>query len=407
MLVAELREDFPILRVEVNGRPLIYFDNAATTQKPKQVIEAEREFYEKVNANVHRGIHYLSREASELYERAHETLAKFINAEAEEIIFTSNTTDAINIVAWGWALWNVKRGERIVTTELEHHSNMLPWRLVAKLTGCEVAYVSVDEEGLLRMEEAERLIDERTRLVAISGMSNVTGFIPDVERFVKLAREVGALVLLDGAQMVPHIPVDVKKLDADFLAFSGHRCGPTGTGVLYGRKEVLEEMEPAKPGGGTIEDVTLEGQSWAELPWKHEGGTPNIAGGIGLAAAAEYLMRVGMERVRDHEIALMRRALKVLPEAEDLVLYGPRDLRRRGGIVAFNVRGIDPHMVGALLDARGIAVRTGLHCAHPLHRKLGAPQGTVRASFYLYNTEEEVDTLAEELKEILKLSKKK
>ncbi|MCS7103215.1 MAG: aminotransferase class V-fold PLP-dependent enzyme, partial [Candidatus Korarchaeum sp.] len=255
MLVAELREDFPILRVEVNGRPLIYFDNAATTQKPKQVIEAEREFYEKVNANVHRGIHYLSREASELYERAHETLAKFINAEAEEIIFTSNTTDAINIVAWGWALWNVKRGERIVTTELEHHSNMLPWRLVAKLTGCEVAYVSVDEEGLLRMEEAERLIDERTRLVAISGMSNVTGFIPDVERFVKLAREVGALVLLDGAQMVPHIPVDVKKLDADFLAFSGHKMlGPTGTGVLYGRKEVLEEMEPAKPGGGTIED---------------------------------------------------------------------------------------------------------------------------------------------------------
>lgn len=405
MLARELREDFPILRAEVNGRPLIYLDNAATTQKPRQVIEAEREFYERLNANVHRGIHYLSREASELYERAHETLAKFINAEAEEVIFTSNTTDAINIVAWGWALWNLRSGEKIVTTEMEHHSNMLPWRTIAKLTGCEVAYVSVNEEGVPSMEEAERLIDERTRLVAVSGMSNVTGFIPDVESFAKLAREVGALVLVDGAQMVPHMPVDVRKLDVDFLAFSGHKMlGPTGTGVLYGRKEVLEEMEPAKPGGGTIEEVTLEGQSWAKLPWRQEGGTPNIAGGVGLAAAAEYLMGVGMERVREHEVALMRRALNVLPEVEDLILYGPTDLGRRGGIVALNVKGMDPHMVGALLDSRGIAVRTGLHCAHPLHRKLGAPQGTVRASFYLYNTEEEVDTLAEELKGIAKPS---
>ena len=405
MPVTDLREDFPILKVEVNGRPLIYLDNAATTQKPRQVIEVERDFYERLNANVHRGIHYLSREASELYERAHETLAKFINAEAEEIVFTSNTTDAINLVAWGWAVWNLREGERIVTTEMEHHSNMLPWRLVAKLRGCEVAYVSVDEHGVPRMEEAERLIDERTRLVAISGMSNVTGFIPDVERFIKLARDVGALVLIDGAQMVPHMPVDVKRLDADFLAFSGHKMlGPTGTGVLYGKREVLAEMEPAKPGGGTIEEVTLEGQDWAALPWKHEGGTPNIAGGIGLAAAAEYLMRVGMERVRAHEIALMERALKLLSEIEGLTLYGPEDVRRRGGIVALNVRGMDPHVVGALLDAKGIAVRTGLHCAHPLHRRLGAPQGTVRTSFYLYNTEEEVEVLADELSEIAKLS---
>ncbi|MEM3739804.1 MAG: SufS family cysteine desulfurase [Candidatus Korarchaeum sp.] len=405
MLTAELREDFPILKVEVNGRQLIYFDNAATTQKPRQVIEAEREFYERLNANVHRGIHYLSREASELYERAHETLARFINADADEVIFTSNTTDAINIVAWGWAVWNIRSGERIVTTEMEHHSNMLPWRLVARLTGCEVAYVGVDEEGVPRMEEAERLIDERTKLVAISGMSNVTGFIPDIEGFIKLAREVGALVLVDGAQMVPHMPVDVKKLDVDFLAFSGHKMlGPTGTGVLYGKREVLAGMEPAKPGGGTIEDVTLDGQSWAELPWRQEGGTPNIAGGIGLAAAAEYLMRVGMERVRAHEVNLTERALKLLSEVEGLILYGPRDARRRGGIVAFNVKGIDPHMVGALLDARGIAVRTGLHCAHPLHRRMGAPQGTVRASFYLYNTEEEVEVLADELRGISRLS---
>ncbi|RDD53556.1 MAG: cysteine desulfurase [Candidatus Korarchaeota archaeon NZ13-K] len=404
-MLASLRDDFPILSVEVNGRPLIYLDNAATTQKPRKVIEAEREFYERLNANVHRGIHYLSREASELYERAHETLARFINAEADEIVFTSNTTDAINMVAWGWAVWNLREGDRIVTTEMEHHSNMLPWRLVAELRGCEVAYVTVDGEGVPRMDEAERLIDERTRLVAISGMSNVTGFIPDVERFVRLAREVGALVLVDGAQMVPHMPVDVRRMDIDFLAFSGHKMlGPTGTGVLYGRREVLAEMRPARPGGGTIEDVTLEGQEWAGLPWRHEGGTPNIAGAVGLAAAADYLMRVGMERVREHELVLTRRAIELLSDLDGLILYGPGDPLRRGGIVAFNVRGMDPHMVGALLDARGIAVRTGLHCAHPLHRRLGAPQGTVRASFYLYNTEEEIETLAEELREIVNLS---
>lgn len=399
-----IRDDFPTLAVEINGRKLIYFDNAATTQKPRQVIEVEREFYERFNANVHRGIHYLSREASEMYERAHETLAKFINSDFEEVIFTHNTTDAINMVAWGWAAWNLREGDRIVTTEMEHHSNMLPWRQIAKLTGCELVYVSVNGEGVPDMKEAERLINERTKLVAISGMSNVTGFIPDVKRFVKLAREVGALVLLDGAQMVPHMPVDVRKLDIDFLAFSGHKMlGPTGTGVLYGKRDILLEMEPAKPGGGTIEEVTLEETQWAELPWKHEGGTPNIAGGIGLASAAEYLMRIGMERVREHELRLTSRAMKLLSEINGISLYGPRRVEDRGGIVAFNVSGMDPHMVGALLDAKGIAVRTGLHCAHPLHRKLGAPQGTVRASFYLYNTEEEIEVMAEELREIVKL----
>ena len=398
-MIAKIREDFPILR------EIIYFDNAATTQRPKQVIEAEREFYERFNANVHRGIHRLSREASELYERAHETLAKFINADFEEVIFTSNTTDSINIVAWGWAVWNLKEGDKIVTTEMEHHSNMLPWRLVSKLKGCEVAYVRVDEYGVPVMEDAERLIDGRTKLVAISGMSNVTGAIPNIEKFTKLAREVGALILIDGAQMVPHMPVDVRKLDCDFLAFSGHKMlGPTGTGVLYGKKDLLKEMTPARPGGGTIEDVTLEGQEWAGLPWRHEGGTPNIAGGIGLAAAADYLMEVGMDWVREHEVRLTRKALELLSDIDGIKIYGPERVEERGGIVAFNVKEMDPHMVGALLDAKGIAVRTGLHCAHPLHRKLGAPQGTVRASFYLYNTEEEIEILHEELKEIAALS---
>jgi len=399
-MIAKIREDFPILK-----HGIIYFDNAATTQRPKQVIEAEREFYERFNANVHRGIHKLSREASELYEKAHETLAKFINADLEEVIFTSNTTDSINIVAWGWAVWNLKEGDKIVTTEMEHHSNMLPWRLVSKLKGCEVSYVRVDEYGVPVMEDAERLIDGRTKLVAISGMSNVTGAIPNIEKFTKLAREVGALILIDGAQMVPHMPVDVRKLDCDFLAFSGHKMlGPTGTGVLYGKKDLLREMMPARPGGGTIEDVTLEGQDWAGLPWRHEGGTPNIAGGIGLAAAADYLMEVGMDWVREHEVRLTRKALELLSGIDGIKLYGPERVEGRGGIVAFNVKGMDPHMVGALLDAKGIAVRTGLHCAHPLHRRLGAPQGTVRASFYLYNTEEEIEILYEELKEIVSLS---
>lgn len=391
-----VRDDFPILGIEVNGYPLIYFDNAATTQRPRQVVEEIRDFYGKLNANVHRGVHYLSREASELYENAHETLARFINASYEEVIFTSSTTDAINMVAWGWAISNLKRGDRIVTTVMEHHSNMLPWRRIAELRGAEVVYADVDGEGMPLMDQLESLVNERTRIVAISGMSNVTGAIPDVERAVKAAHEVGAIAVVDGAQMVPHMPVDVRKLNADFLAFSGHKMlGPTGTGVLYGKKDLLEEMEPAKPGGGTIRDVTLEGVEWAELPWKHEGGTPNIAGGIGLARAAEYLMKLGMERVREHEIELTRKGLELLSKIDGVVLYGPRDVKRRGGILTFNVEGMDPHMVGALLDSRGIAVRTGLHCAHPLHRRLGADDGTVRASFYVYNTLDEVEKFAE------------
>lgn len=398
-----VRDDFPILKIEVNGNPLIYFDNAATTQRPRQVVEEIKYFYESFNANVHRGIHYLSREASELYENAHETLARFINASYREVVFTSNTTDAINMVAWGWAINKLGQGDRIVTTVMEHHSNMLPWRMVAKLKGAELVYADVDKEGMPLMDQLESLINERTKIVAISGMSNVTGAIPDVERAVKAAHEVGAIAVVDGAQMVPHMPVDVKKLDVDFLAFSGHKMlGPTGTGVLYGKEELLEEMDPAKPGGGTIRDVTLQGVEWARSPWKHEGGTPNIAGGIGLSKAAEYLMKLGMERVREHEMELTKRGLKLLSELDKVVLYGPRDVRRRGGILTFNVKGMDPHMVGALLDSRGIAVRTGLHCAHPLHRRLGADDGTVRASFYIYNTLDEVDRLAEVMAAIIK-----
>ncbi len=289
----ELRRDFPILE---NG--IIYFDNAATTHKPVQVIEAITNFYREYNSNVHRGIHKLSREASEMYEEAHETLARFINARgAEEIVFTHNTTDGINMVAIGWALPRLGPEDNIVTTVMEHHSNILPWKFVSELKGTELRFLDVDDEGMPLMDRVGELIDRRTRLVAISGMSNVTGAIPDVREVVKLAHDHGALVLVDGAQMVPHMPVDVRNLDVDFLAFSGHKMlGPTGTGVLYGKEEVLKEMHPPEPGGGTIRDVTLEEVVWASLPWRHEGGTPNIAGGIGLAEAAKYLMKVGMEK---------------------------------------------------------------------------------------------------------------
>ncbi len=399
-----MRADFPILTRSVSGRALIYFDNAATTQRPRQVIEAVARFYEEHNANVHRGLHTLSQEASELYEEAHEVLAKFVGASGmEEVAFLAGTTDALNAVADGWACRHLAPGDRIVTTVLEHHSNMLPWRRAAQRTGAEIVYVDVTERGLLRWDQLENAIDERTRLVAITGMSNVTGQILDVSEVAKLAHEVDAVLVVDGAQAVPHLPMDVRAMGVDFLAFSGHKMlGPTGIGVLYGRRDLLEEMDPPRVGGGMISDVTLEGAEWADLPWRLEAGTPHIAGAVGLAEAARYLMRLGMEAVREHERRLTDLTLRLLGDRlpDEVVVYGPTDVEERGGIVTFNVRGLDPHMTASLLDSFGIAVRSGLHCAHPLHRRMGAPEGTVRASFYVYNTEEEVRTFVDALSEI-------
>ncbi|HDM91835.1 MAG TPA: aminotransferase class V-fold PLP-dependent enzyme, partial [Candidatus Korarchaeota archaeon] len=301
--VGKIREDFPILRREIAGRPVIYFDNAATTQKPRQVIEAILRFYEEHNANVHRGLHTLSQEASELYEEAHEVVAKFIGASGmEEVAFTAGTTDSLNQIAEGWACRHLRPGDRIVSTVMEHHSNMLPWRLAAARVGAEIVYVDVTEDGLIKWEQLENAISYRTRVVAITGMSNVTGTIVDVAEVAKLAHEVDAVLVVDGAQAVPHMPIDVRSMRIDFLAFSGHKMlGPTGIGVLYGRKDLLEEMEPTRVGGGMISDVTLEGAEWAELPWRLEAGTPHIAGGVGLAEAVRYLQKIGMENVRDHE----------------------------------------------------------------------------------------------------------
>jgi len=403
--VEEIRKDFPILRRKIHGRNLVYFDNAATTHKPVQVIRAIVEFYTKYNANVHRGLHTLSQEASELYEEAHQVIAKFINAYSwEEVVFCHNTTDAMNIVAYGWGLKNLREGDEIILTVMDHHSSMLPWRIVAKLKNAVVKYVDITNDGYLNYEDLESKVTSKTRVIAFPIASNVLGTINDVKRIVKLAREVDAIVVADGAQSVPHIPTNVRELGVDFLGFSGHKMlGPTGTGVLWGRRERLEEMMPFKVGGDTIKDVTLDDVVWHDLPWRFEAGTPNIAGAVGLAEAAKYLMRIGMENVRQHEVELVNYTFKRFEElGDEVIIYGPKNVLDRTGVVAFNVRDLHHHTVGRALDLFGIAVRTGMHCAHPLHYRLGI-KGTVRASYYIYNTLEEIDYFVESLKKIIAL----
>ncbi|MGC9346177.1 MAG: aminotransferase class V-fold PLP-dependent enzyme, partial [Candidatus Bathyarchaeales archaeon] len=329
----KIREDFPILKREINNHPLIYFDNAATTQKPRQVIEAIKEFYEKYNANVHRGVHTLSQEASELYENAHEEVAKFINADGmEEIIFVRGTTEAINLVAYAWGLRNLKGEDEVLVTLMEHHSNIVPWELLSKINGFQVKYVDVNRDGTLNYEAFENAVSEKTRIVCMSHVSNVTGAINDVKKVAKMAHEYGALVLVDGAQSVPHLPVDVKDLDVDFFAFSGHKMlGPTGIGALYGKREILMEMEPFHGGGEMIRDVTFNSItrrcsiSWNDLPWKFEAGTPNICGGVGLMAAVKYLRSIGMENVKEHEETLTEHAMHRMQECGKVKIYGPRD----------------------------------------------------------------------------------
>jgi cysteine desulfurase/selenocysteine lyase len=407
----EIRKDFPILSRLIRGRRLIYLDNAATTQKPKQVVAAIARYYLWHNANVHRGLHTLSQEASQMYEEAHEAVARFINARSwDEVVFTYNVTEALNLVAYTWGLRNVGEGDKIVLTVMEHHSNMLPWRNLARLKGARVVYADITDGGELTYEEFERLIDERTKVVAVTLMSNVLGTITVdvVKRVAKLAHEVGAIVVADGAQYVPHAPTNVRDLGVDFLGFSGHKMlGPMGIGVLWGRREILEELEPFKSGGDTIKDVTLSDVVWHDLPWRFEAGTPNVAGAVGLKAAIEYLTRLGMDAVREHEKRLVEYTLKRFSEelGDAVEVYGPKDPEVRGGVIAFNVKGLNHHTVGMALDMFGIAVRTGMHCAHPLHYRLGL-RGTVRASYYVYNIKEEVDELVKALKTIILLKDK-
>ncbi|MBI2461451.1 MAG: cysteine desulfurase [Candidatus Rokubacteria bacterium] len=394
MPLERVRADFPILGRTVQGKPLIYLDSAATAQKPRQVLDALRAFYERSNANVHRSIHTLGEEATELLEAARDRVQRFIGAaEREEIVFTRGTTDAINLVAQTWGRRALGPGDEILLTEMEHHSNLVPWQLLAQETGATLRHIPVTDEGYLDLEVLDRLLTPRTRLVAVTHVSNVLGTINPVARLIARARRVGARVLVDGAQAVPHLPVDVRALGADFYVFSGHKMlGPTGIGVLYGRREVLEPLTPAWGGGEMIREVWLDRATWNDLPWRLEPGTPPIAGAVGLAAAIDYLEGVGLDAIRAHEVALTRLALERLGQVEELTCYGPRDAEAKGGVVAFNLAGVHPHDLAAALDLDGIAVRAGHHCAQPLMRRLGVV-GTARASFYLYNTAAEVEAL--------------
>jgi len=395
-----VRKDFPILDRKVHGdRPLVYLDSANTSQKPRQVIEALSSFYEQHNANIHRAVYELAAESTALYERAREKAAAFIGAPggAREIVFTKSCTEATNLVARAWAWSTLREGDEIVVSEMEHHSNLIPWQLAAQATGARIVAFPVTDDGHLDLEQLERVITDRTKLVCITGMSNVLGTIPPVRTVADAAHAAGALVLVDGAQRTPHVPTDVTELGADFYAFTGHKmCGPTGSGGLWGRAELLEEMPPFLGGGEMILEVWMDHATYNEIPYKFEAGTQPFAQAVGLGAAIDYLNELGMDAVRAHEIELTGYALKRLAEIEGLRIFGPSDPTERGGVVSFWMDDVHPHDLATILDTEGIAVRAGHHCAQPLMRRYDVP-ATVRASFYVYNTEDEVDALAEGL----------
>jgi len=398
--IERVRADFPALSRTVHGRPLVFLDSAASSQKPLPVLETMERVYRECYANVHRGIYAFSEEATLAYENARDRVASFINAPVrEEIVFTRNTTEAINLVAYAWGRTNIRSGDRILLTEMEHHSNLVPWQLLAQEKGAQLVYLPITDDGLLRMDLLDSLLDERVKLVAVTMMSNVLGTVNPVKEIICRAHAAGAVVLVDAAQSVPHMPVDVQDLDCDFLAFSGHKmCGPTGIGVLYGKEALLEAMPPFLGGGDMIRKVEWESATWNRLPWKFEAGTPAFVEGIGLGAAVDYLTGIGMEAIAAHERELTAYAMERLSAVPGLTIIGP-PASQRGGVVAFTFRGIHPHDVAHMLDMEGIAVRAGHHCAQPLHRRLGLT-ATVRASFYLYNTAEEVNALTQALERI-------
>jgi cysteine desulfurase/selenocysteine lyase len=397
-----IRAEFPILQTQVNGRPLVYLDSASTSQKPQAVIDAVDEFYGEYNANVHRGIYTIGERSTAAYERARATTARFINApDAHEIVFTRNATEAINLVAYSWGRKNIGRGDAIVLTEMEHHANLVTWQLLVQEKDGDLEFIPITDDGVLRLDVFEVLLRLKPKLVAFTHVSNTLGTINPVAEMVEMAHEAGALVLVDGAQAVPHVPVDVQALGADFYVFSGHKMlAPTGSGALWARRELLEAMPPFMAGGEMIREVHLRRSEWNEVPWKFEAGTPDIAAAIGLGAAAEYLMTLGMGRVREHERELLEYALEVLPrELPSLQLYGPLDAELRGGVVPFNVPGVHPHDVAQVLDRFGIAVRAGHHCTMPLHERLDLA-ATARASFNVYTTRADIDALVAGLKEV-------
>jgi cysteine desulfurase/selenocysteine lyase len=392
--VNEIRKDFPILQRETaSGARVVYLDSTATSQKPLAVIEAMNDYYRRSNANIHRGVHTLAEEATALYEEAREKIAKFINAvSARQVIYTRNTTESINLVAYSWARANLKAGDLVILTEMEHHSNLVPWHMLQAERGIELDFIPVTETGLLDLDAYKTLLDRRPKLVSFTHMSNVLGTINPAAEIIKLAHAAGAVTLVDGAQSVPHLSVDVQVLDADFYAFSAHKmCGPTGIGVLYGKTALLDAMPPFLGGGDMIKEVKLRSFKPNTLPHKFEAGTPAIAEAVGFGAAVDYLTSIGMDDVAAHEHVITEYALERLEEIPGVKVFGP-DAQHKGGVAAFTLEGVHPHDVAQILDRDGIAVRAGHHCAQPLHEKFGIPAST-RASFYLYSTKDEVDLL--------------
>ncbi|QWH53105.1 cysteine desulfurase SufS [Bacillus mycoides] len=395
MNIHEIRKQFPILDQKVNGKQLVYFDSAATSQKPIQVIETLERYYKEYNSNVHRGVHTLGTKATDAYEGARDKVRKFINAKSmEEIIFTRGTTTALNTVAASYGLDNVKEGDEIVISYMEHHSNIIPWQQVAKKTGATLKYLPLQLDGTISLEDVRQTVTPNTKIVSIMHVSNVLGTINPVKEIGAIAHENGAIMIVDGAQSAPHMKVDVQDLNCDFYALSAHKmCGPTGVGVLYGKKELLNNMEPIEFGGEMIDFVDLQESTWKELPWKFEAGTPIIGNAIGLGAAIDFLEEIGLHNIEKHEHELAQYALERLSEVDGVTIYGPK---HRAGLVTFNIEDVHPHDVATVLDVEGIAVRAGHHCAQPLMKWLKA-SSTARASFYLYNTKEEIDTFVESL----------
>lgn len=391
-----IREQFPILHQQVNGHPLVYLDSAASSQKPKAVIDALMHYYEWDNANVHRGVHTLGSRATEGYENARIKVAKFIGAKhAEEIIFTRGTTTAINLVASSYGEANVSEGDEIVITQMEHHSNLIPWQQLALRKKATLKYIPMQPDGHIELEDVEKTITDKTKIVAIAYVSNVLGVVNPVKAIAEIAHRHGAIIAVDGAQSTPHMKIDVQELDCDFYTLSGHKmCAPTGIGALYGKKHLLEAMEPIEFGGEMINDVGLYESTWKELPGKFEGGTPIIAGAIGLSAAIDFLESIGMDAIQAHEKELANYAMSLLSEIEGVTLYGPR--HREVGVITFNLLDVHPHDVATVLDTKGVAIRAGHHCCQPLMRWLEA-SSTARASFYLYNTKQDIDSLVEAL----------
>lgn len=403
--LSSCKKDFPIFERKVRGgNSLIYLDSGATSQKPNSVIEAESNFYRTVNAAVHRGAHLLAEEASEAYESAREKVAAFIGAISNEVIFTKSATESLNIIAYSFgnpdSRINIKAGDQIVVTEMEHHANLIPWQQLAKRTGAELRWLSVTADGRIDLTNLDQIITKKTKIVAITHQSNVLGSILPVETIVKASHAVGALVVLDACQSAPHFALDIKKLDIDFLAFSGHKTlGPTGIGVLWGKYDLLEKLEPSLFGGSMVDSVTMESATWAATPRKFEAGVPNMAQAVGLSAAIDYLNKIGMHNIAQHEQDLTSYLLKGITSISGVKVIGPVDMKDRGGVVSFTVDGVHPHDVGQVLDQYGIAVRTGHHCAWPLMRKLNLV-GTTRASLYLYNSKSDVDSLLESIEKV-------